>query len=297
MKRKAIFLICILLAGILGGCGPKEQAQIAATTLPVYTFTTRLCQGTGLTVTRVVTDSVSCLHDYSLSVRQVQAIEGADLVVISGAGLESFMEDILHDAPNVIDSSTGVHLLGCDTEHEHEHEHDHDHAHHDHETDSHIWLSPLNAKLMATNICEGLIANFPSHAEVFQANLSALNEELDRLYDYGLRKLSQLSCREMITFHDGFAYLADAFDLTILEAIEEESGSEASAHELIHLIETVEAHHLPAVFTERNGSASAADIICAETGIRSLPLDMAMSGDDYFQAMYHNIDTLKEALG
>ena len=293
MKRKAIFLICILLAGILGGCAPKTQAQIAATTLPVYTFTTRLCQGTGITVTRVVTDSVSCLHDYSLSVRQVQAIEGADLVVISGAGLESFMEDILHDAPNVIDSSTGIHLLGCDTEHDH----DHDHDHHAHDIDSHIWLSPLNAKRMATNICEGLIAYFPSHAEVFRSNLSALHEELERLYDYGIQQLSQLSCREMITFHDGFAYLADAFDLTILEAIEEESGSEASAHELIHLIEMVEAHHLPAVFTERNGSASAADIICAETGIHALPLDMAMSGDDYFPAMYHNIDTLKEALG
>ena len=41
--------------------------------------------------------------------------------------------------------------------------------------------------------------------------------------------LESLSCRELITFHDGFSYFADAFDLTILRAMEEEAGSEASA--------------------------------------------------------------------
>ena len=293
MRIKTISLICILLAGILSGCSQKAPAQIAATTLPVYHFTTYLCQGTDITVTQVVDESVSCLHDYTLDVRQVQAVEAAELVVISGAGLESFMEDILHDAPNVIDSSANVPLLGCATEHDH----DHDHHHHDHGVDSHIWLSPLNAKIMAANICEGLTAHYPAYAQIFQDNLATLHSELDQLYAYGQDRLSSLSCRDLVTFHDGFSYLADAFDLTILEAIEEESGSEASAQELIHLIGLVEEHQLPAVFTERNGSASAAQIISAETGVSAHPLDMAMAGESYFEAMYHNIDTIKEALG
>jgi ABC-type Zn uptake system ZnuABC Zn-binding protein ZnuA len=59
----------------------------------------------------------------------------------------------------------------------------------------------------------------------------------------------------------------------------------------------VNANHLPAIFTERNGSASAASIIARETGVESFALDMAMAGDDYFEAMYHNIDTIREALG
>ena len=58
----------------------------------------------------------------------------------------------------------------------------------------------------------------------------------------------------------------------------------------------VEEHQIPAVFTERNGSTSAAEIICKETGTEVFMLDMAMSGNSYFEAMYHNIDTLKEAL-
>ena len=94
MKR-LIFLISVL-ALLLSGCGRADQpAQIAATTLPVYEFTSRLCENTDLTVTRLVTESVSCLHDYSMNVRQVRAAEAAELVVISGAGLEEFMEDAL----------------------------------------------------------------------------------------------------------------------------------------------------------------------------------------------------------
>ena len=78
--------------------------------------------------------------------------------------------------------------------------------------------------------------------------------------------------------------------------MEEESGSEASARELIHLIETVREHRLTALFTEVNGSVSSAEVIARETGVRIFCLDMAMSGDSYFHAMYHNINTLKEAL-
>ena len=293
MKSKAIILCVLLLLTLLPGCAPAKEARIAATTLPVYQFTTRLCEGTGISVTRLVTESVSCLHDYSLNVSQVRAAESAQVVVISGAGLEDFMEDILDDAEAVIDSSAGIELLGCETEHEH----DHDHEHHHHEEDAHIWISPANAKAMAANICAGLAKQFPEHKETFDKNLTVLHADLDALQSYGEEQLQALACRELVTFHDGFAYFAQAFDLTILEAIEEESGSEASAQELIHLIGLVEEHDLPAVFTETNGSVSAADIIAAETGAAAFPLDMAMAGEDYFAAMYHNIDTIREALG
>ena len=119
---------------------------------------------------------------------------------------------------------------------------------------------------MAKNICAGLSRRYPQHADTFSNNLASLTEELNALQEYANRQLSQLSCREMITFHDGFAYFANAAGLTILEAIEEESGSEASASELTALIQTVREHSLPAIFTESNGSPSAAGIIAAETG-------------------------------
>lgn len=296
MKR--LFLLFLFIIMLLSGCAAQsEPAQIAATTLPVYKFTSRLCADTPLTVTRLVTEEVSCLHDYSLNVRQVKAAEAAETIVISGAGLEAFLDDILRNADS-IDASQGIPLLCPGEGHSYEEDsHDHDHEGHHHDQDPHIWLSPENAKIMVQNICLGLSRRYPVHQETFESNLASLLSELDALQTYGEIALSSLSCRDLVTFHDGFAYFADSFDLHILEAVEEESGSEASARELIHLIEEVEHHDLPAIFTEKSGSVSAAGIIARETGCGSFQLDMAMAGNSYFDAMYHNIDTIKEALG
>ena len=294
MKKilKITFLVfSVTFCHLFAGCSHAVPAQVAATTLPVYQFTAELCRGTDITVTRLVTEEVSCLHDYSLNVNQVKAAEAAEVIVISGAGMEEFLEDLL-DGKQTTEASQGVPLL-CPVE---EHHHDHAEEGHHHEQDPHIWLSPENAKTMARNICEGLSAQYPAYREILNANLTGLLEKLDGLQAYGEAALQNLSCRELITFHDGFAYFADAFDLTILEAVEEESGSEASAKELIHLIEEVEHHRLPAIFTEQNGSVSAAGVISRETGAGCYTLDMAMAGDSYFDAMYRNIDTIKEAL-
>jgi ABC-type Zn uptake system ZnuABC Zn-binding protein ZnuA len=293
---KFLLISILIFTLLLSGCTAEEApAQIAATTLPVYEFTSRLCDGTDITVTRLVTENVSCLHDYSLNVRQVKAAEAAELIVISGAGLEEFMEDILHNKA-VIDASVGIDLLEISTVHEHEHEHTHDHDH-SHEEDPHIWLSPAYAKSMAINICVGLCEQYPAHSDVFEQNLSVLIADLDALEAYGQAQLSTLHNHDLITFHDGFGYFAESFGLQILEAVEEESGSEASAQELKHLITVVREHDLPAIFIEINGSVSAADVISRETSTKVYALDMAMSGDSYFDAMYHNIDTIKEALG
>lgn len=290
-------ILTAALAVLLCGCAPKaDYAPIAATTLPVWDFTSRLCGGTPLAVTRLVTEQVSCLHDYSLNVRQVKAAEAAQVVVISGAGLEDFLDDLLLDVPTIIDASQGISLLHSEEGHEEE-EHHHEEDGHHHEEDPHIWLSPENAQVMAQNICEGLSRQYPDYEDTFRANLGKLLSQLEALQSYGEEQLSGLQCRELIPFHDGFSYFAQAFHLTILESVEEESGSEASAKDLIHLTELVRTHDLPAIFTEVSGSDSAARVIARETGCKVYALDMAMSGSSYFEAMYHNIDTIREALG
>ena len=288
MKRLIAYLLLLLMVLTAGCSAPKPAAKVAATTLPVYEFTSLLCAGTDITVTRLVTESVSCLHDYSLNVEQVRAAEGAEVIVTSGAGLEDFMAELLGGA-DVIDSSKGIALI-CG-------EHHHEEGEHSHENDPHIWLAPENAKIMAANIARELSARYPKCSQTIADNLTKLLAELDALQSYGEAQLANLSCKKLITFHDGFGYFARSFGLTVIKAVEEESGSEASAAELIELTRLVREHELPAVFTETNGSTAAAKIIAAETGVKLGVLDMAMSGDSYFTAMRRNIDTIKEALG
>jgi len=286
MKRIIVFLIAVILLISLAACGQTRKTDIAVTTAPLYDFTSALCEGTDIRITKLISENVSCLHDYTLQVNQMRTVEEASLTIISGAGLEDFMVDTLVSASFVADASYGI-----ETECSH-----HAHDGHHHESDPHIWLSPKNARTMAINIYNTLVQHYPQHEEIFDQNFQMLVAEFDALDQYAEEQLSDLTCREIITFHDGFSYMAEAFDLHILKAIEEESGSEASAAELVALIDLVEKHALPCIFTEINGSASAAQIVSAETGVPIYSLSMAMGDSDYFESMYHNIDTLKEAL-
>ena len=292
MKKLSVFLFIFILLISSGCTAGSENYDIVATTLPVYDFTAAICEGTDLTVGRLVTESASCLHDYSLQVSQMRMIESADMIVISGAGLEGFLEDALSGSQQIIDASVNAHM------HTGGHHHDGDDHHaHDHEQDPHIWLSTDNAAVMASNICDQLCNTYPQYQSLFRENLTVLQQKLIDLQSYGDEQLQRLRNRELITFHDGFAYFAESFNLEILEAIEEESGSEASAAEIIHLVNLIQAHQLPAVFTETSGSDACASVLAAETGVKVFTLDMAMAGNSYFDAMYHNINTVKEALG
>lgn len=277
LKLLAALLAVLLLTAC--GAAPKEQGAIAATTAPVAQFAQAIVEGTDLSIAQVVTDSVSCLHDYSLSVRQMETIEKSPVVLISGAGLEGFMGDALKAADKVVDCSEGVELRQLEG--------------HD---DPHIWLDPSRAKIMAENICLGLSEVYPEHKEQFRSNTDALVQRLEDLRAYGEAALQDVNCRELITFHDGFSYLAESMNLEILAAVEEESGSEASAADLMEIIDLVKTHNIPAIFTEKNGSDAAASVIHAETGAAAFQLDTAMGGSDYFDAMTNNFDTLKEAL-
>ena len=298
MKRLIQTVIALGLCLMMAGCSTQTTVQVAATTMPVYFFASQICEGTPITVARLITEEVSCVHDYTLTVSQMKAIEQAEMVIISGAGLEDFMEDALLKANLVVDCSEHIPLLEGSCSHSHEEEDAHGHEEgHAHENDPHYWLDPDNASHMVEHIVQALSAAYPEYSGILQDNADRLFQQLAEFKEQAKAELSELSSREIITFHDGFGYLAHAFDLEILEAIEEESGSEPSAQELIGLIELVEHHNVAAIFTETNGSSSAAGIISAEIGVPVYTLDMAMSGESWFEAMQHNIDTLKEALG
>ena len=293
MKRIFTLILAFALPLCLSSCKKqKHNINIAATTRPVWEFSARIAEGTDLSVELLISEPISCLHDYSISAKQAQIAEQADVIILSGAGLETAISSLLINK-DIIDCSENIDLLGCSE--------DHDHAHHDsshsHEFDPHIWLSPKNAMLMATTIYSSLVQRYPQYSEQFSANLNNPLSDLEAVDADAKSKVEALSTRSMITFHDGFTYLAHAYDLTIIKAVEEESGSEASAAELKELIGLVQSNQLPAIFTEENGSVSAAGIIAAETNIEIYALDMAMSERTYFEAMHHNIDTIKEAMG
>lgn len=283
MKQR-FFAILLALALLLSGCAAQKSepsADILATTAPVAQIVGAITAGTDLTVATLISEPVSCVHDYALSVDQMRAVEQAKLIVISGAGLEEFMGDTLASCDVVIDASEGLALLPGE----------------EGESDPHTWLAPENMIAMTHTVETALAAEYPQHAALFAENADIWCGKLDELQAYGEQLFSSLSCRRLVTFHDGFAYFAKAFDLEIAASMEIEAGSEPSARELEEIISLLQDQGIPAVFTEINGTADAAELVARETGCAVFSLDTAISSANYLSAMTQNIDTIKEALG
>lgn len=283
MKQR-IFAILLALALLLSGCAAQKSepsADILATTAPMAQLVRAVTAGSGLTVATLISEPVSCVHDYTLSVEQMRAVESAQLVVLNGAGLEEFMGDALASCETVVDASEGLALLPGE----------------EGEFDPHVWLAPENMIAMTSAVASALAAAYPQYADLFAENADAWHAQLKALQDYGEAQLASLSCRKLVTFHDGFAYFAQAFDLEIAASMEIEAGSEPSARELEEIIALVRGQDIPAVFTEVNGTADAAELVSRETGCIVFSLDTGISAPDYFEAMRKNIDTVKEALG
>lgn len=297
MKRTFLsLLLCALL--LLPGCGGHTQAdgalRVAATTYPVYLLAQAVAGGAeGVEVSLVIDQQVSCLHDYTLTMKDMEAVERADVLVLNGAGLEDFLEDVL-EGRTAIDCSEGIELLESGEEHDHGHEDGHHH-----EEDPHIWMDPLNAARMAQNIAAGLSALAPEHGAEFEANARAVSAELEQLHTELLNELDGAEYG-LVTFHDGFGYFARSFGLDLLAAVEEEEGSEASAKTIREIVALVEEYDLPAVFTEVNGSDATAQVIGRECGVGTYPLSMCMSGEGGGLAAYEavirqNVETILEA--
>ena len=305
MKR----ILSILLAAALllpAGCAPAAPAEegevrlsVVATTYPIYLLAREVTRGVeGVEVERLNTGSVSCLHDYTLSVDDMKKLERADVVAVNGAGLEDFMSDALASSDAaVIDCSEGVELLE-NLSHDHaEGDEDHDHGH----WDPHYWMDPENMVRVVDNLWAGLIELDPDWAQQYQTNGQSAALLLS-IWDDALQDLlpeteqGGVETTGLITFHDGFQYFAKAYGLPLLAAIEEEAGSEASAKEIVEITRLVQEKDIPVIFTEVNGSDATANAIARETGCAVAQLTMLMDGpedgtlyDDYYAGLKDNV--------
>ena len=305
IKRLLLSSLALLL--LLSSCGPSEKAEddslsIVATTYPIYLFVSEVVKDVdGVTVTPLIQQDISCLHDYTLTVQDMKILESLDLLVINGAGLDNF----ILEATSIPDSSIidcSVNICPFPQSGGHSHEGEEISSHDSTDLDPHFWMDPARAAAMLQTIKARLIELDPDHKEQYQKNGEKAAAELLAEKDKMNSRLSTLSTRKLITFHDGFAYFADAFGLSILLSVEEEEGKEASAQVISEAIQLIQTHKLPAIFTEINGSDSTANAIAREADVEVYPLSMIMSGSTenpgihlYLSAMHENMNTILRA--
>jgi zinc/manganese transport system substrate-binding protein len=199
----------------------------------------------------------------------------------------------------------------------------------------HVWLDPVNAKQLATNIAAGLTRVDPEGKDIYAANLKAFSERIDdALYghalvaEYGASKLERLSRRnelidylkskntydklggwlkkaealrglKIITYHKTWVYFCDRFGIEIRGEIEEKPGIPPSQDYLASLIKKVASDGIKVIFIDTIYPTKDGEFIAAKTGAKivSSPIDLggAPGTDDYFALINTLLDRVLAA--
>jgi len=288
MKTKtAVILMLALLCGRgYGAEEPMGGRTIVATFYPIRLALMNIVSGIGGIRIMSLADSVTgCLHDYQLTTRDMAILSKAEVLVVNGAGLESFLENIVRNRPGltVIDASAGMDLLVSGGV-----------------TNAHVWVSPGRHIGQIRRIADGLARWDPVHAVQYQNNAAAYIGRLEAMKKGMDSKLQPLHGRDIITFHEAFPYFANEFHLKVVGVIEREPGSAPSAAEMASLIQMVRKNGIRTLFVEPQYPAKVATAIARETGAGIYTLDPVVSGPDatnaYISIMEQNAVELERAL-
>ena len=293
--KKFLSLALIILTFALVGCGSEkkddDKLKIVTSFYPMYLETLNITRGVeGVEVVNMTPPQTGCLHDYQLTPEDMKTLETADIFVVNGLGMESFLDKVIEAHPNlkIINASDTPDIVPIME---------------DGVPNPHVWLSLTYAIAQVKNISAKLCELDPSRADVYKRYTLDYVDELTTLRDEMHISLTMLPNREIVTFHEAFPYLAAEFGLKIVATVEREPGTEPTPQELAETIEKINSLPVKIIFTEPQYSAKAAETIARETGAQIFELDPIVTGEakpenllGYVDRMLNNTLTLAKAL-
>jgi ABC-type Zn uptake system ZnuABC Zn-binding protein ZnuA/ABC-type Mn2+/Zn2+ transport system permease subunit len=281
----------VLLAAGCGGesSGEGRQVKVVATTTQAADFV-REVGGKAVEVTQILQPN-SDPHDYEPRPSDVEAVADAELVFVSGRGLDDWAEELVADSggdAQIVDLGAmgPIRLEGEGHEHEHEeeghaeeasHEEEHsgevghEHEHEDEsELDPHWWHDPRNVEAAIPGIENVLVVADPSRKAEFIRNADDYVAEVKAL-DAGIAACIDsvpASQRKLVTDHDAFGYFANRYGIEVVGAVipSQTTQAQPSAKDLSELAETIEAEDVKAVFPESSLGADVVEAIAEQTG-------------------------------
>jgi ABC-type Zn uptake system ZnuABC Zn-binding protein ZnuA len=288
------------------GNGSSDRPRVVATTTQVGSVASEI-GGDAIELTVLLEPGIEA-HDFELTPEDGAALEQADLVLISGAGLEDWLAgalDTIGGSEKVRDLSEGVELR-MPTEADPSPEGDE--AEHGDEADPHYWLSAPGARAMVGNARDALIELAPGaeaaiadRAEGLLARLDAADSEIRDMI--GAIPQEQ---RKIVTDHDALGYFIEEYGLEFIGSVFPtlDVASEPSARDIEGLVAEIRANGVTAIFTESAVDPRLAQALADETEARIIDeplytdsLGPAGSGADTLDGMLlHNARVIHDGL-
>ncbi len=299
MKRISILAVLVLGGFLSAFAGPIK----VVTTIPDLKSIAELIGGDKVSVMSIATGYQNP-HFVDPKPSYIINLSKADLFVTIGLDLETgWSPQLLTSSRNnkiqkgsagYVDASVGVSLLQVPS------------AVNRAEGDIHIygnphyWLDPLNGKMIARNIANGLERIDPANKATYEANLQAFNNKIDAKLKEWQAKMSPFRGTKLIAYHNEWVYFETRFGLQIVDFMEPKPGIPPSPSQLVKVIKEIKANNIRVIVSSPYFTTSSSDVVSKQTGAKELTLATSVGAFDaiknYYDLFDYNISQLTSAL-
>ncbi|MBC3365687.1 zinc ABC transporter substrate-binding protein ZnuA [Pseudomonas sp. SWRI154] len=256
----------------------------------------------GVAVPQVLLPPGASPHHYALRPSDVRKVQSVDLLYWIGPDMEGFLPRVLNGRtlPSVaVQDLPGLklrHFADDSASHEDE-DHgsdEHDHDHRPGTVDAHLWLSPLNARVIAAKMAADLSAADPANASRYQSNLKGFNQRLDAMDARLKARLAGVAGKPYFVFHEAFDYFEDNYGLKHAGVFAVAAEVQPGAQHVAAMRTRLQAVGKTCVFSEPPLRPRLAETLVAGLPVKLAELD-ALGG--YTPATAQGYEQLLEKLG
>jgi zinc/manganese transport system substrate-binding protein len=164
----------------------------------------------------------------------------------------------------------------------------------------HYWLDPLNGKVIARNIANGLERIDPSNKPLYEKNLYQFFTQVNNKMKEWQEKMAPYKGTKIIAYHNEWVYFEKRFGLEIVDFMEPKPGIPPSPSQLVKVIREISANNIKVIISSPYFTTSSSDVVAKQTGVKELTLATstgAFNGiKNYFDLFDYDINHLIEAL-
>jgi len=274
-------LICLIALFFVASA--QAEVRVLTSIKPLQLIAAAVQDGVG--APEVLLPPGASPHHYALRPSDVRRVRDADLLYWVGADLENFLPRVLNNRqkPQVaVQDLPGMALRHFGDSHEehagHGEDHadedlDHDHDHRPGSLDAHLWLSPVNAKVIAARMAADLSALDAANAARYAANLQAFEQRLDALDGRIRPQLAALQGKPYFVFHEAFDYFEAAYGLKHAGVFSVLTEVQPGARHVAAMRERLQAAGPSCVFSEPPLRPRLAETLTAGLPVRLAELD------------------------
>ena len=209
----------------------KEDATVSIVTsfYPLYTLALNLTKDVPeVQVVNMSEPQTGCLHDYQMTPEDMRLLSTADIFLVNGGGIESFLPDVQEEYTdlNIITATSKLDLISEED---------------DHSLNAHAWMSVTNYRMMVQYVAEELAKVDSDHAKEYLANAQVYDTKLAQLslIEEQVKKQLNEARVPVVIFHEAFAYLANELGWDVKYCLDLDEERQLSAGEVAETLDMI----------------------------------------------------------